>query len=248
VKDSFKGLRVLVVEDDDGLRETLKFEFEFFGCHVATARDGAEGLTHFKANKIDLIASDLRMPVCDGIQLLSGVRAISKVEPPFVFLTGYSEYNLWDVLHQGADMMLKKPASPFNLLDAMKHLMEPLEQRWREKPKEEAFTTIELKNAGAGSPGYLMGRSGFFMANALVKEFSKLKVGHIIGFSSAAYSSEGKNIEGLGRVVWKREASIGALPPGCGVEFVYFAEPVRQVVLGYLKAHALQEVIPDGRG
>lgn len=60
--------RVLVVEDDDGLRETLAEAFADDGYEVVTARNGVEALEHVRQTSapLDLVLLDLMMPVMDG--------------------------------------------------------------------------------------------------------------------------------------------------------------------------------------
>lgn len=64
---------VLVVDDDEGVRETLREVVEMAGCSVALASNGAEALTMLRANRPCLIVLDLMMPVMSGPELLEAM-------------------------------------------------------------------------------------------------------------------------------------------------------------------------------
>lgn len=64
---------VLIVDDNDELRELLAFAFRRGGFEVATAGDGAEGAQAALEKRPDLIVTDLVMPVQDGLDLISEI-------------------------------------------------------------------------------------------------------------------------------------------------------------------------------
>jgi CheY-like chemotaxis protein len=70
---------VLVVDDEEGIRELFKDEFEYSGATVFTAADGLEAFEIAKAQKLDLIVSDIRMPRSDGFDLLKKIRAVHRI-------------------------------------------------------------------------------------------------------------------------------------------------------------------------
>ena len=92
-----------------------------------------------------------------------------------------------------------------------------------------------------------LGRSGFFLSKEAIQDFAAIRVGQLIEFSHATFSTELPAFSGMGRVVWKREQAQENLLAGCGIEFVYMADPERQKLLDYLKKNPIQEVIPSGR-
>lgn len=60
------GARILIVDDDDSIREFVSMALGLEGCEVRTARDGRDALTVAHAWRPDLIILDLNMPVMDG--------------------------------------------------------------------------------------------------------------------------------------------------------------------------------------
>ncbi|MGO4480049.1 response regulator, partial [Massilia sp. 2TAF26] len=70
-----KGLRVLVVDDEADARELVQRILTDCNAHVLTAATAEEAVDIARQGQIDLLVSDIGMPVTDGFQLLSRVRA-----------------------------------------------------------------------------------------------------------------------------------------------------------------------------
>ena len=83
--------RVLLVDDDDGVRSFVKRALEIDGHEVDEASDGAEALDLLRGDHGDtgLILSDIMMPVMDGIALALNV-ARERPEVPVLLMTGYA--------------------------------------------------------------------------------------------------------------------------------------------------------------
>ena len=67
--------RILIVDDDDEIRELLEFDVRASGYFVDTAKDGLEGLNKALNNSYDLILLDIMMPKIDGLTVLKTIRA-----------------------------------------------------------------------------------------------------------------------------------------------------------------------------
>jgi DNA-binding NtrC family response regulator len=65
-----QGQRILVVDDDDGIRRTLQILLSKAGYEVVQARDGAEAVRLWRERGGDLVITDLHMPEKDGIQTI----------------------------------------------------------------------------------------------------------------------------------------------------------------------------------
>jgi CheY-like chemotaxis protein len=117
---------LLIVDDDEGLRETLFELFSGEGATVFTASNGEEALQISLVEKIDLILSDIKMPVMDGMDLLKSI-GDSDHKIPFVWLmSGESELTEEAAIALGAQGLLNKP---FKLMDVLKAVSISLEQR-----------------------------------------------------------------------------------------------------------------------
>lgn len=107
--------RILVVDDDDGIRNTLEQHLVMHGFDVIAARDGIEGLDRFNSARPDLVLSDLAMPRADGFSLIQEIRAISKT-PILVLSVRGGDVDKVRALDLGADDFVVKPFSTPELL------------------------------------------------------------------------------------------------------------------------------------
>ena len=80
---------ILVVEDDQGIREAIGIYMENQGYEVVLAENGADGLEKMKTHPIHLAIVDIMMPVMDGIQMV--VQARKTYDFPVIFLSAKSE-------------------------------------------------------------------------------------------------------------------------------------------------------------
>ncbi|MCK6549513.1 response regulator transcription factor [Myxococcota bacterium] len=107
--------RILVVDDDERLRELLAEYLGGRGFEVATAEDGERGLARVRAGGIDLVVLDVMMPGRDGLEVCRELRTFSRV--PVVMLTARGDETDRIVgLELGADDYLPKPFNPRELL------------------------------------------------------------------------------------------------------------------------------------
>jgi two-component system response regulator RegX3 len=114
--------KVMVVEDEQSLREPLVYLLEKEGYEVIEAGDGASALEHFKAEPIDLILLDIMMPGMSGNEVCRVIRQTSNV--PVIMLTAKdSEIDKVVGLEIGADDYVTKPYSTRELLARMKAVL-----------------------------------------------------------------------------------------------------------------------------
>lgn len=107
--------RILVVDDEVTIRETLQYNLEQEGYDVLTARDGPEALEVARAEKPDLIILDLMLPELDGLSVCRAIR--SERDTPIIMLTARTgEMDRIIGLESGADDYVVKPFSLGELL------------------------------------------------------------------------------------------------------------------------------------
>ena len=109
-------MRVLLVEDETVLAETLAAGLQADGCVVDVAGDGIDGLHQATSTGYDAIVLDIMLPGLSGYEVLRRLRA-AKVWTPVLMLTAKDgEYDEADALDMGADDYLTKPFSYVVLL------------------------------------------------------------------------------------------------------------------------------------
>ena len=102
--------RILIVEDDEGIRETLKYHLTTAGYAVTEAYDGAIGLRLARTTRPDLVLLDLMLPGMSGMEFCRALRRSSRV--PIIMVTARdSEVDKIVGLELGADDYITKPFS-----------------------------------------------------------------------------------------------------------------------------------------
>jgi CheY-like chemotaxis protein len=106
--------RILITEDEDSLRRFVARALRLDGHETVEAADGAEGLEALGEGPFDLLLSDIRMPVMDGIELAHKASA-NHPELKILLMTGYAEQRerADDLMEKIVDVVSK----PFSLPD-----------------------------------------------------------------------------------------------------------------------------------
>ncbi|MEM6817808.1 MAG: response regulator transcription factor [Pseudomonadota bacterium] len=102
-------MRLLVVEDDDTLRESLKEQLLAEGYRVEAAADGEEGLYFAREYPIDLAIIDLGLPGIPGIDLIKQLRSAGYTYPVLILTARDGWQDKVDGLQAGADDYVSKP-------------------------------------------------------------------------------------------------------------------------------------------
>ncbi len=114
--------KILVVEDEEGLRLLYKEELEAEGYEVLTAQNGREAIQQLEEGKPDLIILDIVMPVMDGIEALG--RIVGKERKiPIILNTSYPGYRR-DFMSWAADAYVTKSTDLGELKDKVRELLE----------------------------------------------------------------------------------------------------------------------------
>ena len=102
-------MKILVVDDEEGARDLFNTILTDEGYDVSLASDGEEALILFKSHPFNLVITDIRMPVMDGLQLLQEIRKTgSKTE--VIMVTAYGEVESYlKAMSLGAAEYINKP-------------------------------------------------------------------------------------------------------------------------------------------
>ena len=107
--DLYKKLTVLIVEDDESARETLKSMIELDFKYVYEAKDGCEGLELFQRYKPDIILTDIQMPCMSGMEMISQIRE-SASDVLAIFISAFSDVKmLLEAIDLKIDAYIVKP-------------------------------------------------------------------------------------------------------------------------------------------
>lgn len=120
------GFKILIVDDEQDLREILSEDFALHGATVLTAENGLVAYDIAMRELPDVILSDVRMPGGDGVELLQRIRAVCKKTPPYVFLlTGFSDLAPDQAAALGCQGLVPKPFVLKNLREQVRSLLIP---------------------------------------------------------------------------------------------------------------------------
>ncbi len=109
---------ILTVDDSPSIRQMIKLVLGPAGHNVIEASDGAEGLEKAKSSRMDLVITDLNMPVMNGLDLIRALRKVPSLTGlPIVFLTTESNDTIkQEAKSAGATGWITKPFKPEQLL------------------------------------------------------------------------------------------------------------------------------------
>lgn len=120
---------VLIVDDDEIFRNTLKSAFEKRRLRAWTAANEQEAMGIFRENQPDLVLLDYRMPGLDGISVLREMHVYNP-QPVYILLTGYGSMPMAvESMKEGADSVLQKPCDVDAILSEANRLVEKKKKR-----------------------------------------------------------------------------------------------------------------------
>lgn len=117
---------ILLVDDTSSLAEAIADMLRMEGFGVGLAANGMEGLAMLEQRRYDLILTDLRMPVMDGIEFIKQVRrrnALPRI-PIIVLSAQAGELNKLESIQAGADLFLMKPFDEHELLTSINYCLD----------------------------------------------------------------------------------------------------------------------------
>lgn len=146
--------RILVIDDEEDIRELLLYNLKKDGHEVYTSENGEKGLIALKENKPDLVLLDVMMPGMDGIEVCESIRQLPGFQNTLVcFLTARGEdYSQIAGLDAGADDYVSKPIKPKVLISRITALL-----RRKRMPDHE---NIESKGLFINREKYLVEKGG----------------------------------------------------------------------------------------
>jgi len=113
------GKRILLVEDEQVARETLRRLFEQDSHTVIEANNGAEALTLFRTGKFDLVIVDLKLPFIKGNELAVRIKQVAPKQP-ILMVTAFAQQRSAD---NPVDMIVNKPFSAGRLREMVTRLI-----------------------------------------------------------------------------------------------------------------------------
>ena len=121
--------KILIVEDNLDMREVLHLYLKTEGFDVVTASDGREGLYMARAEKPDLILTDIHMPELDGVSMVRELRTEPEIkDTPIIAITAFGSQQQDEAIRAGADRAINKPTHFESLIDDINELLNKRKQ------------------------------------------------------------------------------------------------------------------------
>jgi CheY-like chemotaxis protein len=129
-------MMILVVDDEPAYRNVLRSVLQNAGYDVVLAENGEDGLKKLKESKIDLVISDIYMPLMDGIRFHKEVRALPECATlPFLFVSAFDDqHTLEAVKDPRYDGFLRKARPVDEMKEWISFLTTPVEKRSKFPP------------------------------------------------------------------------------------------------------------------
>ena len=117
--------KILAVDDSASMRQMVSFTLQGAGYEVIEASDGQEALNKAKQSQVDLVLSDVNMPVMDGIALIKQLRTLPtyKFTPILMLTTESAADKKTEGKAAGATGWIVKPFNPDQLLNTIKKVL-----------------------------------------------------------------------------------------------------------------------------
>lgn len=130
--------RIIIVDDDEGIRETLAAILQEEGYHIDTAESGKEAIEKTNEKFYNLALIDIRLPDIEGIDLLKEIKGtVPKIRK--IIITGYPTLqNAMEAVNNGADAYVLKPFDIEKVLTIIKDQLE--KQRGEKMYSQEKVT------------------------------------------------------------------------------------------------------------
>ncbi len=109
--------QLLIVDDEQEIREMLSRHFRYLGYDVEVAANGREALQKLGEKKIDILVSDIMMPEMNGVELLKQVRAEYPMLRPIMITGQVTLQNALACMRYGADSCIFKPLTDLSILE-----------------------------------------------------------------------------------------------------------------------------------
>lgn len=124
VFDRIKNMRILLVDDDEWIRDSLSLFFEAEGCNILALETAEEGMEFVKQQDYDIVISDYKLPGMDGLEFL---RRVKERQPNAfeILITAYANYEIVKKAKRiGVQDFISKPFTSENVETSLARIFE----------------------------------------------------------------------------------------------------------------------------
>ncbi len=130
-----KKMRILLIDDDEWIRDSLSLYFEGEGCHLFALETAEEGIEALKGQNYDIIMVDYRLPGMDGLEFLKRIQK-TQSHAMKVLITAYrSDEVVSEAFKMGIQDFIEKPFTTKTIEESLARLIEKDEQKDQDSVK-----------------------------------------------------------------------------------------------------------------
>ena len=180
-----KKMSILYVEDDPDIQRQLTHFLESYVLNLYIADNGLKGLEEFQKHKPDIVITDIKMPVMDGLEMVKSIKGIDD-DLPIIVTTAHNEPDyLLKAIDLGIDKVVIKPTDPYSLLEVLSKLAFAINQK-----KELEIQQRYAHFISDANPSFMI------IANENELEYINKTFLNFLGYSSIyEYKTEQKRLE-----------------------------------------------------
>ena len=126
-----RGMKILLIDDDEWIRDSLTIFFESEGCHITVLETAEEALKELEGQNYDVIIADYRLPSMDGIEFFGRIEE-SHSHAIKIILTAYkSKEVIAEANRKGIQDFIDKPFSTKTIIETLSQLIKKRESKLR---------------------------------------------------------------------------------------------------------------------
>jgi CheY-like chemotaxis protein len=236
-----KEASVMLVDDETALREIFAKWLRQSGCEkVLTASNGLEAVETISHVQVDVLITDVRMPVMDGVELVRKLAELNRRLPSIIFVSGFGDVDLREMYDLGVEAFLTKPFRLEELSTVLELALADRRELWTSPmetpPRQSLHLEIEPREGGEGDaaqPGFRLGRGGFSTRSAEAIGLGKIAF-------DCSFADRHPPLKGEGYVRWRSRADYTL-----GIEFAFLDTPGREWVLNAIQRENPLSFIPS---
>ena len=216
---------ILVVDDEPDLLEIFEHWLKDAGCkNILSAANGEQALALARATaSIDLLVTDIHMPVMDGISLVRHVAELASVIPSVIFVSGFGDIGAREMYDLGVEAFLSKPIQRSDFLQAVETGLRERSSLWlvqMSAPPKQSMNIEALGFSATERKDYIqLGRGGFCAQYAGSLTLGKLSF-------HCSFPAQQPAMSGEGYVRWRSRTD-----ETFGIEFSYLDPACRTWLL-----------------